>query len=110
MKNVKLMLLTIVTIIYFGAGHLNAQESKSVMITTVTSGWSVFVQVIDNQDNVTIDKIKLSESNPEQLVLKKEMDKWINLGYSLSQSYGYVHSNGNVSTRYETIILTAGEK
>ncbi len=107
MKNVKLTLLTIVTIMCFGASQLSAQETKTVMITTVTSGWEITLQVIDDQNNTTFEKSRFGKTSPEQLVLKKEMDKWISLGYKLSQSYGYAYSTGNVSTRYETIILTA---
>ena len=88
-----------------------AQESSSVMITMIMSGRSITIQVVDDQNNVSNTDFKFSKDQPEQAILKAEMDKWIKSGYHLSQSYGYVQSNStvnnqNINTRYETLILT----
>lgn len=114
MKHVKLILLALTAMLFLGIGNVNAQVSSSVVITTITEGKKITLQVVDDQNNVTIEKFKHSEESPEQVFLKIEMDKWIKKGYNISQSYGYsVVTSGNstitLNTRYETIILSKTE-
>ena len=105
MKNLKLISLTISAILFIGVGNVNAQESSSVIITTVTSGREITLQVVDDQNNTTSQKMKFSIEKPEQAILKTEMDKWLKEGYELKQSYGYATPIGAGNIRYETIIL-----
>jgi hypothetical protein len=112
MKNVKLILLVVTAMLFLGMSNVNAQESSSVMITTITTGRQITLQVVDDQNTTISQEYKFSKNNPEQAILKIEMDKWIKNGYSLSQSYGYVAvypGTVNIATRYETVILTKKE-
>lgn len=114
MKNVKLMLLAVTAMLFLGMGNVSAQEQhSSVIITTITFGREISLQVVDDQNNTTTEKFKFSTDNPEQAVLKGEMDKWIKKGYSISQAYGYTAPTGGggaiVNTRYETVILLKKE-
>lgn len=110
MKKLSLIaLLALSTLVSFQS---KAQESSSVMITMISSGKEITLQVVDDQNNVSSTGFKFSKDKPEQTILKAEMDNWIKKGYHLSQSYGYVQSNSLInnsqvlSTRYETLILT----
>lgn len=110
MKKISLITLLALSTISFQS---KAQESSSVMITVITYGKEITLQVIDDQNKVSNEELKFSKDKPEQAILKSEMDKWIKKGYQLSQSYGYVqsglymNSSGQISsTRYETLILT----
>lgn len=110
MKNVKLILLALTAILFLGVGNASAQEKSTVMITTVTSGREITLQIVDNQDNTTSQMFKFSKDKPEQAILKIEMDKWIKRGYEIKQSYGYaspIGTTGNI--RYETVILSKDE-
>jgi len=109
MKNVKLIVLTVSAVLFLGVGSLNAQEKSTVMITTITTGREITLQVIDDQNKLTTEKFKFSIENPEQFILKVEMDKWLKMDYNIAQTYGYSSTTGvssNISTRYETIILS----
>lgn len=110
MKNVKLILLALTAILFWGVGNASAQEKSTVIITTVTSGREITLQVVDDQDNTTSQMFKFSKEKPEQAILKIEMDKWIKKGYEIKQSYGYASSLGTAgSIRYESIILSKEE-
>ncbi len=113
MKNVKSTLLIVATMLFLGIGSVSAQNYSSVIITTITLGKGITLQVVDDQNNTTIQKFKHSDEMPEQAILKIEMDKWIKNGYIISESYGYSSTAGNSSamsgTRYETIILSKKE-
>lgn len=113
MKNVKLMFLTITAMLFLGMENVNAQNPSSVIITTIIEGKKITLQVVDDQNNITVEKFKYSDETPEQAFLKIEMDKWVKKGYNISQSYGYAVTSGNntliVSIRYETIILSKDE-
>ncbi len=99
--------------LFLGMGEVNAQESSSVMITTYIAGRKITLQVVDDQNNTTVENFKYSEEIPEQAILKMEMDKWVKKGYNITQSYGYAATSGAggavSSARYETIILTKQE-
>lgn len=116
MKKVKLILLAVIAMLFLGIGNVSAQEKSTVIITTVSSGREITLQVVDDQDNTTSQMFKFSKEKPEQAILKIEMDKWIKKGYEIKQSYGYtqsyslVSSSGQIlSTRYETVILSKTE-
>ncbi len=110
MKNTKLILLAVTAILFLGIGNVSAQQKSTVIITTITSGREITLQVVDDQDNTTSQVVKFSKDKPEQAYLKIEMDKWLNKGYSLSQSYGYASPLGGAgSIRYETVILSKDE-
>jgi hypothetical protein len=112
MKKLKLIMLAVTAMLFLGMGSVSAQEKSTVIITTVTSGREITLQVVDDQDNTTSQMFKFSKDKPEQAILKTEMDKWIQKGYEIKQSYGYSqsymqqNSSGTIlNTRYETIIL-----
>ena len=110
MKNVKLILVAIVAMLFLGMGNVSAQEKSTVIITTVTSGREITLQVVDDQDNTTSQMFKFSKEKPEQAILKIEMDKWIKKGYEIKQSYGYASPLGTAGNiRYESIILSKEE-
>ncbi len=107
MKNVKLILIAVVTMLFLGMENVNAQNNSTVMITTVTSGRQITLQVVDDQNNTTSEMLSFRKDKPEQAILKVEMDKWIGKGYEIKQSYGYAASIGTTGNiRYETIILS----
>jgi len=106
MKNVKLIVLTVSASLFLGIGNLNAQEKSTVIITTITSGSQITLQVVDDQNNTTSQKLKFSVEKPEQACLKVEMDNWIKKGYEIKQSYGYASPVGAGNIRYDTIILS----
>jgi len=106
MKSLKLIFLTLTTIVFFGMGNVNAQEKSTVIITTITSGNQITLQVVDDQNNTTSQKLRFSAEKPEQACLKVEMDNWIKKGYEIKQSYGYASPVGAGNIRYETIILS----
>lgn len=110
MKNVKWILVAVVAILFFGMSNVSAQEESTVMITTITSGRQITLQVVDDQNNTISEKLNFSKDIPEQAILKIEMDKWIKKGYEIKQSYGYASSIGTTGNiRYETIILSKDE-
>lgn len=106
MKKVRLILVAVVAILFLGMGNVSAQEKSTVIITTVSSGREITLQVVDNQDNTTSQLLRFSKDKPEQAYLKIEMDKWIKKGYEITQSYGYASPIGTAGNiRYETVIL-----
>lgn len=110
MRKLKLIFMALTATLFLGIGSVSAQEKSTVVITTVTSGKEITLQVVDDQDNTTVQALKFSNDKPEQAILKVEMDKWIKKGYEIKQSYGYAVSIGVAgSIRYETIILSKKE-
>lgn len=111
--NILKPLVFLISSLLLGIGNLTAQKSSSVMITTITFGKQITVQVVDNENKTTSEDDRVSPEKPEQAYLKMEMDKWIDKGYKINQSYAYSASSGSSpyisNIRYETVILTKEE-
>jgi hypothetical protein len=109
MTKIKLVLLTMCSVLFLGVGNGYAQSS-SVVITVTLELRKISVQVIDAENKITRQEFKNSEETPPQLYLKQEMDKWILAGYNVTDSYGFgVSSQAGATAVHqyiETVILT----
>lgn len=104
MKNVKLMLLTITTMLFLGMGNVNAQESKiqSVIISIFIEGayHSKYTVEVVKPDYSIESKEYTSKENNTHVILKQELDKWLEQGYRIVESNSNTSSNGYPITRY----------
>lgn len=85
MKNAKLILL--VMLILFGIGNVKAQEQvKSVLVSGFVNSEKEFsISVVNDQNVKSKDEYK-SNDKDFSVVLKKELDKWLSLGYEVVDS------------------------
>ena len=85
MKNLKLIMLAGV-ILFLSIPYINAQE-KSVLIKGSFTGIDVEITTISPTYEVVKQayKNKNSEENEFLVLLKKEIDKWLKDGYTLSE-------------------------
>jgi len=90
MKNVKLILLAVTAMLFLGVENVNAQEKNSVLIQYYilgirTKSPSYIIQTV--QPDYTTYQLSTKEHGGEALTeLKKEIDKWLNQGYSITES------------------------
>lgn len=106
MKNVKLIMVVVTTMLFLGLSRVNAQ-GKSVMIRAEFQSNLYNIMVVSPNSQVVENKAKKITQAEFLIVLKQEIDKWLAEGYKIAQSYGY--SLGTTGMMYEIIILTKEE-
>lgn len=90
MKKVRLVLVAVTAMLFLGVGSVNAQEKNSVLIQYYIMGIrtknpSYIIQTV--QPDYTTYQLSTKEHGGEALAeLKKELDKWLNQGYSITES------------------------
>jgi len=90
MKNLKLIVLTTIAVLFLGMGNLTAQESSSKMVIIrvveftlgTNSGYTV-TNPEGNTSNVTLERgFDLAGNNAG--LIKKELEKWKQEGYEIT--------------------------
>ena len=86
MKNVILVVLAIMTMLFLGMGNVNAQEKSSVIITgrTFTGGRTYRIEIVKPNYEVEVRELNFKEDNFFSF-MKKEMDHWISQNYMLKE-------------------------
>ncbi|MEO9257923.1 MAG: hypothetical protein ABI207_06050 [Crocinitomicaceae bacterium] len=85
MKNVKLFLNTVVVFLALGISTVNAQQKQSVIISEICFNSNITIEVI--RPDYSIDKQEYSKKEDNaSVVLKKELDKWINQGFKIQST------------------------
>lgn len=88
MKNLKLTLVIVVSMLFLGIDNVNAQE-KSVLIKGSISVYNAKITIIQPDNQILMQEYRKKE-HPEEsyflLQLKTEMDKWLKQGYTLTES------------------------
>lgn len=85
MKNVKLFLSTVVVFLALGTSTVNAQQKQSVIITELYLYNNITMEVVKPDYSIDKKEYSIKEENPS-VVLKKELDKWIEQGYEVTES------------------------
>lgn len=110
MKKVRLILVAVVAILFMGVGNVSAQESKSVLIKAELNGIDYNVTTIQSNYEINVIKDKREKTFTDTdflLLVKKEIDKYLNQGYVLSESTVTPHYGDR--TRYIIYVLTKKE-
>jgi hypothetical protein len=110
----KISLITLLTLMMVSFQSV-AQGKTTVLITIIKSGKDITLQVVKPDYTVNTENFKFKEEEPDEMILKREMDKWLNEGYNLSDTYVYNISkqySGNTSsfTTYVNYILIKKEE
>jgi len=113
MKKISLMaLLTLMMMVVSFEGK--AQENSSVLITIIKSGREITLQVVSPDYTVSSEKYKFKKEEPDEMILKREMDKWLEKGYHLGDTYVYNHQqitgNTTFNTTYVNYVLIKKEE
>jgi hypothetical protein len=113
MKNVKLILLAVTTMLFFGMESVNAQEKSSeIVIIRVIETSSVkmppCITTTDSEGKVT--KIELEkgwrdELTNNQIHIQNELKKWKLNGYEITHLSTSGSSSGDVPISFTTIVL-----
>ncbi len=109
MKNIKLIVLTTMTMLFLGMGNVNAQEEPSkTVIIRVTEGSSssavklglVTIDAEGNTNAIVLEKghdLDVSASNGA--LIQKEIEKWKQEGYEIK------HFSTSGETIFRTMII-----
>ncbi|HLV40730.1 MAG TPA: hypothetical protein VKY37_00495 [Brumimicrobium sp.] len=113
MKKIGLMaLLTLMMMVVSFEGK--AQENSSVLITIIKSGREITLQVVSPDYTVSSEKFRFKKEEPDEMILKREMDKWLEKGYHLGDTYVYNHQkitgNTTFNTTYVNYVLIKKEE
>jgi len=111
MKKISLIaLLTLMMVSFQG----KTQENSSVLITIIKSGREITLQVVSPDYTVSSEKYKFKKEEPDEMILKREMDKWLEKGYHLGDTYVYNHQqitgNTTFNTTYVNYVLIKKEE
>lgn len=91
------------------------QKKTTVLITIIKSGKNITLQVVKPDYTINTEKFKFKKEEPDEMILKREMDKWINEGFHLSDTYVYNHhfqssNNTTLHTTYVNYVLIKKEE
>ena len=112
MKNVKLVVLATMTMLFLGMGNVSAQEnqSKTVVIRVIESmfrGKSSIVTIDpEGKTNITELKNGLDEFSENTVLIQKELEKWKKEGFKID---GVSNSGWGDVMMVTTIILSKKE-
>jgi len=105
MKNIKLVVLTTMTMLFLGMGNVNAQEKTSVIINCrlYYNGNCVFETI---KPDYSVEKKETSKNQGDfHVLMKQEMDIWISQGYELVDL-----SNTPLGTYERTLLVLIKEE
>lgn len=86
MKDVKLILVAVMAMLFFGIGNVNAQEKSTVLIKARVIGEYAYVINTVKPDYTTYELKNQTKDENALVALKRELDKWILEGYTLVNS------------------------
>ncbi len=94
MKNVKLVVLATMTMLFLGMGDVSAQESKiqSVIISVCVKGSKYTIEVVNPDYSVELKEYTTKDN--VHVTLKQEIDKWLEEGYQIMESNSNYLSGG----------------
>ena len=104
MKNLKLILLTLTTLLFLGVGNVNAQEKKPqtviIKIYEFAANNNSKIVIIDPQGNIAeIDLKKLLTDNEQNIIpIQKEINKWKSEGFTIEGISGGSLASGIITT------------
>ena len=105
MKNVKLILLTITTMLFLSMENASAQEKSTVLIKASVIGEYGYVINTVKPDYTTYELKNQTKDENALVALKRELDKWISEGYIIVNST----VSGSFSPTSETIYILIKE-
>jgi hypothetical protein len=85
MKNVKLFLSTVVAFLVVGISTVSAQQKQSVIISEKVVTTKTTIEVIKPDYTVDTKDYNSKEDNAS-VVLKKELDKWLEQGFEIKST------------------------
>lgn len=101
MKNIKLIVLTTMTMLFLGIGNVNAQQSVLIK-GTLYAKYTKIITVLPDYQVIESEIGNVGEK--EFLVsLKKELDKWISEGYIVTESTVASHDQ-TIYSKFYTLI------
>jgi len=106
MNNVKLVAL--IAMLFLGVGNVNAQERSTVLIRMQYMGETSYriTTVEPDYTKSELTSSRKGEQEDSDIILKKELDKWIQSGYKIVSS---TNSRTTVGTTIEIIYLMVKE-
>lgn len=84
MKNVKLMLLAVIAMLFLGMNNVSAQEKSTVMISGYTYGVKYRIEII--KPDYGIEQKEHAKDDNILVSIKKEIDYWLNQDYKLVEA------------------------
>ena len=104
MKNVKLILLAVLAMLFLGMGNVSAQEKSTVIITghTYSNETKYKIETVKPDYEVEKKESSIKETNFFAL-MKKEVDYWLNQNYKLVEATS--NSLGPVDQRIIFVLI-----
>ena len=106
MKNVKLFLSTVVAFLVVGISTVSAQHKQSVIISETVLGKTISIEVIKPDYSIDNNEYEKKEVIAT-VVLKKELDKWLEQGFEIKESntvhFEFVNTHYSYTVSYVLI-------